>query len=204
MGIGLLAGTRGGGSNNTLVGYVAGAYYSYDKSVFLGAEATGINLSASVGTNMIAIGYLATATKDNQMVLRNMGLSGNTALVEVVPGKNAATTLGSTTNRWSTVYAGDLNVTGTITVNGSPLSGGGGSGTVTSVTKTTGSAITIGGTATDPTVGLDQTALTITESQVTNLSTDLAGKEPTITAGTSGLKFHMNFMDRRSGGLGLK
>ena len=57
----------------------------------------------------------------------------------------------------------------------------GGIGTVTSVTNTSGSAITIGGTATDPTVGLNQSALALTESQVTNLTSDLAAKVATST-----------------------
>jgi hypothetical protein len=59
---------------------------------------------------------------------------------------------------------------------------GSGSGTVTSVTAGD-STITIGGTATDPTVAVNA----IAESQVTSLVTDLAGKVPTtrqVIAGT--------------------
>lgn len=47
--------------------------------------------------------------------------------------------------------------------------------------------ITVGGTSSDPTIAVDQANLTIAETQVTSLTTDLAGKVPTsrtLTAGT--------------------
>lgn len=60
-------------------------------------------------------------------------------------------------------------------------SAGTGSGTVTSVTAGD-STITIGGTATDPTVAVNA----IAEAKVTNLTTDLAAKVPNSTATTKG------------------
>ena len=58
---------------------------------------------------------------------------------------------------------------------------GSGTGTVTSVTATNGT-IAVSGTATDPTIAVG----TITESQVTNLTTDLAAKLALSTATTKG------------------
>jgi hypothetical protein len=60
---------------------------------------------------------------------------------------------------------------------------GGGSGTVTSISFST--PLTGGTVTTTGTVGLDQTALVIAESQVTNLVTDLAGKQATLVSGTN-------------------
>ena len=51
-------------------------------------------------------------------------------------------------------------------------------GRIGSITPAEGSAITIVGTAKDPIIGLNQTALRIGEAQVTNLTEDLAAKAP--------------------------
>jgi len=111
--IGYQAGAYADGSaDNTFVGVSSGSYYSGTKSLFLGGATGGAKADWSAGTNMIAIGYGAQAVQDHQMVLGNDGTAGNTALAEVVPGKTATTTLGSSLKRWSTIYASDVNLNG--------------------------------------------------------------------------------------------
>lgn len=85
----------------------------------------------------------------------------------VHPGDNPGKDCGS----WDA--NGNITIPGTVTAGGTVLSGGGGVSSVTAGDTT----ITIGGTATAPTVAVNA----IAESKVTNLTTDLAAKAPTAS-----------------------
>ena len=113
------------GGDNTALGLSAGLTPATTAAynLFLGSNADG----TATAQNQIALGAYAKATADNQMVLGADGSNGP-ALSQVIPGLSANTDLGSSSNRWKKVYATDVDVTGSFTVNGSPLSGGGGGG----------------------------------------------------------------------------
>ena len=178
------------GFYNVALGSGAGSYVgSGNKSVFIGVGANTTTASQSdanaVGgtatDNQIAIGFGAIATKSNQMVLGgaddpttyNSALTAYPALTEVIPGRTATATLGSATNRWSTVYAGDVDVTGAFKVNGVAIGGGsGGSGTVTSVTA--GSGLSSGASVTTTTPTLSIAAAGVASTMLASGAVDLA------------------------------
>ena len=130
------------GGDNTALGLGAGLTPATTAAynLFLGSNADG----TATAQNQIALGAYAKATADNQMVVGADGSNGP-ALNQVIPGLTANTDLGSSSNRWKKVYATDVDVTGSFTVNGSPISGGGGGG-VTSVSGSGGTTgLTLGG-----------------------------------------------------------
>lgn len=90
---------------------------------------------------------------------------------------------------------GNIVVPGSVTANGVVLGGGGGgggTGTVTSVAAGDNS-IAIGGTATiAPTVAVQQANLVLTESQITNLTSDLALKAPLAAPALTGTATAVN------------
>ena len=159
------------GAENLALGYFAGYgdgstaldYGSYN--IYLGSKAAplGKGTSGVPITNEIVIGAGATGQGSNSTLLGNS--STTKTFIKGIRG------VSSLTNTQTVV----------IDANGQLGSVAGSGGTVTSVAATSGSAITIGGTSTAPTVGLDQTALSLSESQVANLTTDLAAKVPTST-----------------------
>ena len=115
----------GSGTGNSLR-YAPGGSYN----IFIGYQA---DAGIPDGNNQIAIGRGALTTDVNQMMLGGDGTRADRpALAQVLPGKTANTDLGSISNRWNGVYATNVDVTGSFTVNGTPISGGGGGG-VTSV-----------------------------------------------------------------------
>ena len=193
------------GFYNVALGSGAGSYVgSGNKSVFIGVGANTTTASQSdanaVGgtatDNQIAIGFGAIATKSNQMVLGgaddpttyNSALTAYPALTEVIPGRTATATLGSTSNRWSTVYAGNVDVTGAFKVNGVAIGGGsGGSGTVTSVTAGSGLSSGASVTTTTPTLSIADAGVTSTMlavSAVALATTTVTGKLPVAKGGT--------------------
>lgn len=88
--------TTTSGNNNTGVGYQAGdAVTTGSNNTFLGSEADG----AATFSNQTAIGYQATCTADNTMVL------GNASVVNVRPMSDAGCDLGHASFRWQDVYA---------------------------------------------------------------------------------------------------
>ena len=90
---------KSAGSSNT-TGY---------NNVFLGAQSLGV----PTGNNFVAIGSGALATKSNQVMLGGVSATltdWNGAVTEVVPGLNNTATLGSSTNRWSVVYAATATI----------------------------------------------------------------------------------------------
>ena len=120
----------GSGTGNSL-SYAPGGSYN----IFIGYQA---DAGIPDGNNQIAIGRGALTTDVNQMMLGGDGTRADRpALAQVIPGKTAFTDLGTATNRWNGVYATNVDVTGSFTVNGTPISGGGGGG-VTSVAATGG------------------------------------------------------------------
>ena len=109
MAIGSSAGEGGDGSG-------PGIYTGAANSVFIGAQSGGTWVTGAIETtNQIAIGARARATKDNQMVLGSPGPTVPT-LVEVVPGANNATTLGSASNAWKSFYLAATGGTNAIQV----------------------------------------------------------------------------------------
>ena len=104
----------GGGNQNVSVGDRSGRWLqSGNGNVFLGAHADA-GSGYTTGSNRIALGYGALATANNQMVIGGSGVAvtfpnGSDVFIfapitEVIPGKTNTTTLGSSSNAWSTVY----------------------------------------------------------------------------------------------------
>jgi hypothetical protein len=136
-----LSNTSFTGAKNVGLGRSAGnAVTSGANNIFIGY---GANTTATTASNQIALGAGAYASAANQMVIGGDNSAGwKPAITSVIPGATNTADLGSTASRWKKVYAGDVDVTGSFTINGAPL--GGGSGTVTSV-----AALTLGTAGTD-------------------------------------------------------
>ena len=126
------------GDANTALGYQAGMTNSTGQgNVYLGAGAIATDTGVGALNNMIALGWGARTTQANQLVFGGDGTdASHPALTQAIPGKNATADLGANGKRWKKIYAGDVDVTGSFTINGTPISGGG-SGTVTSVDAST-------------------------------------------------------------------
>jgi len=99
------------GDNNVAIGTNAGASVSSnavsDNSIFIGYNA---KAQSSGQTNQIVIGYNATGAGSNTVTLGNSSIATSILQGDVRPSTDNAKTLGTTSNRWSTIYAG----TGTI------------------------------------------------------------------------------------------
>ena len=95
------------GSSNTVVGKSAGNNLTTgSKNTFIGAETTVYPNTSGDFTNSTALGFGATITASNQMVLGGSGpvLATNPWLTQVVPGRTNVTSLGTATNAWTGLY----------------------------------------------------------------------------------------------------
>ena len=165
----------GSGTGNSL-SYAPGGSYN----IFIGYQA---DAGIPDGNNQIAIGRGALTTDVNQMMLGGDGTRADRpALAQVLPGKTATTDLGSSTNRWKGVYATNVDVTGSFTVNGTPISGGGGGG-VTSVAATGGG-----------------TGLTFTGGPITSTGTLTLGGTLAFTNGGTGATSQQTALNAMAGG----
>jgi hypothetical protein len=119
IGSGAISGGSFSGSSNVVIGVAAGNNlfngssnlifgYGAGQSITDGANNIVLGTSADTAptlSNQIAIGYQAKTTKANQMVLGADGSDlSHPALVEVVPGGDNTTSLGTATNRWSALF----------------------------------------------------------------------------------------------------
>ena len=91
----------------------------------------------------------------------------------------AASKVASVTAADSTVTIGGTATAPTVKVTANTFDAYGAAASKVASVTAGDSTVSIGGTATAPTVAVAQANLTISESQVTNLTTDLAGKAPT-------------------------
>ena len=165
----------GSGTGNSL-SYAPGGSYN----IFIGYQA---DAGIPDGNNQIAIGRGALTTDVNQMMLGGDGTRADRpALAQVIPGKTAFTDLGTATNRWNGVYATNVDVTGSFTVNGTPISGGGGGG-VTSVAATGGG-----------------TGLTFTGGPITSTGTLTLGGTLALSNGGTGATSQQAALNAVAGG----
>ncbi len=94
-------------------------------NVFIGYKADSLD-TIHPYDNQVAIGWGARTAAANQLVFGGDGSdSDHPSIVQALPGKTATTDLGSSNKRWKNIYATNVDVTGSFTVNGSPISGGG-------------------------------------------------------------------------------
>ena len=193
--------TNTSGNNNTAVGLLAlgknqtGSYNTGTGVSALDVTTTGsYNVamgygalpSNTTGSYNTALGYLAgmnLTVGSYNIVIGHDGVAAEANTIRIGTPYSA----GAGQSRTFLAGIKDVTLTGTpkaVVIDASTGQLGASTssvGSVTSVTKASGSAITIGGTSADPTIGLDPTAVALTESQIADLTTHLAAKVATST-----------------------
>ena len=104
--IGMYSYNLGNAANNTTVGYRAGDQITTgEQNTCLGSLS---DCSATVD-NSIALGYQTVVTTSNTCTI------GNSSLITIQNSGNGVCDLGGASNRFKTLYAGDLNSNGSVT-----------------------------------------------------------------------------------------